>query len=87
MYGLSHSTAPSYATQITAIGKAYDHVERRRGRGTYFGFRFVPDGGEPVDIETLIILPDRGSSGNFRWTTFRVVYLQDNKRFLKNEAI
>jgi hypothetical protein len=24
VYGLSHSTAPSYATQITAIGKAYD---------------------------------------------------------------
>jgi hypothetical protein len=87
VYGLSHSTAPSYATQITAIGKAYDHVERRRGRGTYFGFRFVPDGGEPVDIETLIILPDWGVPAIFDGRTFRVVYLQDNKRFLKNEAI
>jgi hypothetical protein len=57
------------------------------GGGTYFGFRLVPDGGEPVDIETLIILPDRGAPAIFDGRTFRVVYLQDNKRFLKNEAI
>lgn len=64
MFGLSHSTAPSFAARITAIGKAYDHVERKRGSDTYYGFRFVPDGEEPVNIETQIILPD----WDFRWT-------------------
>jgi hypothetical protein len=87
VFGLSHSTAPSFATRITAIGKAYDYVERKRGRDTYYGFRFVPDGGEPVNIETQIILPDWRTPANFDGRTFRVVYLQDSKRTLKNEAI
>ena len=86
-YGLSHSTAPSFATRITAVGKAYDHLERRRGRDTSYGFRFVPDGGEPVNIETEIILPDWGTPANFDGRTFRIVYLKDSNRFLKNEAI
>jgi hypothetical protein len=38
MYGLSHSTTPSFAARITAVGKAYDHFERRRGRNTSYGF-------------------------------------------------
>ena len=51
MYGVSHSVAPSFATRITAVGKAYDyfdHVERGRFGYSYYGFCFVPDGGEPV---------------------------------------
>lgn len=90
MYGLSHSVAPSFATRITAVGKAYDHydhVERERFGYTYYGFRFVPDGGEPVNIETEIILPDWDTPAIFNGRTFRVVYLEDNKRTLKNEAI
>ena len=87
MFGLFPSTAPSFATRITAIGKAYGHVERKRGRDTYFGFRFVPNGGEPVNIETQIILPDWSAPTIFDGRTFRVVYLQDSKRILKNEAI
>lgn len=91
MYSLFHSTAPSFATRITAIGKAYDYVERTRGRypyrDTYYGFRFVPDGGDPVNIETEIILPDWGTPAIFDGRTFRVVYLKDSKRVLKNEAI
>ncbi len=88
MYGLSHSTVPSFAQRITAVGKAYDHVERRQGRDTYYGFRFSPDGGgEPIDIETEIILPGWGVPEIFNGRTFRVVYLQDSKRSLKNEAI
>lgn len=87
MYGLFHSTAPSFAPRITAIGKAYDYVERRRGRDTYYGFRFVPDGGESVNIETEIIIPDWGTPAVFNGRTFRLVYLQDSKRILKNEAI
>ena len=27
-YGLSHSTVPSFSRRITAVGKAYDHVDR-----------------------------------------------------------
>jgi hypothetical protein len=87
MYGLSHSTAPSFAPRITIVGKAFDHVEMRRGRDTYSGFRFVPDGGEPVNIQTQIILPDWNTPAIFDGRSFRVVYLQDSKRILKNEAI
>jgi hypothetical protein len=87
-YGLSHSTVPSFAPRITAIGKAYDHVERRHGRDTYYGFRFLPsEGSEPVDIETSIILPGWARPEVFNGRTFRVVYLQSNTRALKNEAI
>ena len=91
VYSLFHSTAPSFATRTTATGKSYDYVERTRGRNpfkdTYYGFRFVPDGGEPINIETEIILPDWATPAIFNGRTFRVVYLQDSKRILKNEAI
>jgi hypothetical protein len=86
-YGLSHCTTPSFATRVTAVGKAYDHFERRRGRDTSYGFRFVPDGGAPISIETEIILPQWGNPAVFDGQVFRVVYLNDNERFLKNEAI
>lgn len=86
-YSLFHSTAPSFATRVTAIGKAYDYVERTRERDTYYGFRFVPDGGEPVNIETEIILPGWADPAIFNGRTFRVVYLQDSKRIPQNEAI
>jgi hypothetical protein len=77
--------------RITAIGRTYDYVERTAGRwpykDTFYGFRFVPDGGEPVNIETEIILPGWGDPAIFDGRTFRVVYLQDSKRTVKNEAI
>ena len=88
IYGLAHSTAPSFAPRITAVGKAYDHVELRQGRDTHYGFHFLPDeNGEPVDIETSIILPGWAVPEVFNGRTFRVVYLQSSKRALKNEAI
>ena len=91
MYGLTHATAPSFATRITAIGRTYDCVERTAGtwpyKDTFHGFRFVPDGGEPVNIETEIILPGWGDHAIFDGRTFRLVYLQDSKRTVKNEAI
>jgi hypothetical protein len=88
IYGLAHSTAPSFAPRITAVGKAYDHVELRQGRNTHYGFHFLPDeNGEPMDIETSIILPGWAVPEVFNGRTFRVVYLQSSKRALKNEAI
>lgn len=87
MYGLSHSTTPSFAPRITAVGKAYDHFERRRGRDTLYGFRFVPEGGGSIIVETEIILPKWGIPAIFNGQTFRVVYLDDDNRTLKNEAI
>jgi hypothetical protein len=88
IYGLAHSTAPSFAPRITAVGKAYDHVELRQGRATHYGFHFLPDkNGELVDIETSIILPGWAVPEVFNGRTFRVVYLQSSKRALKNEAI
>jgi len=91
IYGLTHATAPSFATRITAIGRTYDYVERTGGtwphKDTFYGFRFVPDGGEPVNIETEIILPGWANPAIFEGRIFRVVYLQDIKRTAKNEAI
>lgn len=87
MYGLFHSSAPSFATRITAVGKTYDCVDRRLGRDTFYGFRFVPDGGQPVNIETEIIIPGWADPDIFDGRTFRIVYLEDNYRALKNEAI
>jgi hypothetical protein len=86
-YGLSHSTTPSFATPVTAVGKAYDHFKRKRGRDTSYGFRFVPDGGPPIIIETEIILPHWNTPAIFDGQVFRIVYLNDNERALKNEAI
>src|SRR5208282_3734800 len=60
-YGLFHSTIPSFSTRVTAVGKLYDYVEREGYRGdTTYGFRFVPEGGEAINIHTRILLPHRG---------------------------
>jgi hypothetical protein len=45
MEGLSHSTAPSFASRTAAVGKAYDHFGRRHGKDTSYVFSFVPEGG------------------------------------------
>lgn len=90
-YGMSHSTVPSISTRITAVGKAYDYVERGIHTGyhhdTIYGFRFVPEGGEPINIETEISLPDAAHPAIFDGQVFRIVYLNDDARILKNEAI
>jgi hypothetical protein len=91
LYGLSHSTIPSFSTPTTAVGKAYYYVNRESHtrHGTDHGaFRFLPEGGEAINIETEIILPDWGSPPDFNGRTFRVAYLKDGTyRFLKNEAV
>lgn len=91
VYGDSHSTMPSFSPRITAVGKTYDYVKREIHTGYHhdsvYGFRFVPEGGEPIHIETKIILPGWGDSAIFNGRIFRVVYLQDTERSLKNEAI
>ena len=76
-YGMSHSTTPSFATRITAVGKAYDSVQREIHTGyhhdTVFGFRFVPESGEPVNIESEITLPDWGTPKDFDGRILRIV--------------
>jgi hypothetical protein len=88
---MSHSTVPSFSRRITAVGKAYDHVDREIHTGyhhdTVCGFRFVPAGGNPVNIETQIILPNWNTPAIFDGQSFRVVYLDDDQRVFKNEAI
>jgi hypothetical protein len=90
-YGLSHSTVPSLSHRITAVGKAYDHVDREIHTGyhhdTVHGFRFVPDGGNPINLETQIIFPYWNTPAIFDGQSFRVVYLDDDQRVFKNEAI
>jgi hypothetical protein len=90
IYGLSHSTIPSFSTPITAVGKAYDYVQRGTSRGhgdIYGGFRFVPERGEAINIETQIILPDEEAPADFNGRRLRVVYLKDSYRVLLNEAV
>ena len=83
-YGMSHSSIPSFSTRITAVGKFYDYVEHEGYRGdTSYGFRFVPEGGEAINIRTRILLPNRGMDGR----TYRVVYLKDDNRRLGSEAV
>jgi hypothetical protein len=90
-YGMSHATVPSLSPRITAMGTAYDYVEREIHTGyhhdTIYGFQFVPEDGKPIHIETEIILPDSALPAIFNGRTFRVVYLADSKRVLKNEAV
>jgi len=90
-YGMSHSTMPSFSTRITAVGKAYSYVQREIQTGyhhtTIYGFRFLPEGGEPINVETEIVLPDSYHPADFDGRTFRIVYLKDSERVLKNEAI
>jgi hypothetical protein len=87
MCGLSHSTVPSFAKRITAVGKAYDCVEIHQGRDFHFDFRFVPDGSWPTQVESQIILPGWGNPAVFNGRTLRIVYLGDSSRALRNEAI
>jgi hypothetical protein len=91
IYGLSHSTVPSFATRIEAVGTASDYFEREihsgRHQDTVYGFRLVPGVGGPIYIETEISLPHSAVPAIFNGRTFRVVYLDDDKRALKNEAI
>jgi hypothetical protein len=81
---MSHATIPSFSPRITAVGTFYDYVEREGYRGdTTYGFRFVPEGGEAINIHTRILVPHRGMDGR----TYLVVYLKDDARRLKNEAV
>jgi hypothetical protein len=62
-------------------------IHTGRHHDTIYGFRLVPEGGEPIHIETEIILPGWADPAIFNGRIFRVVYLQDTARTLKNEAI
>lgn len=87
MYGLSHSTAPSFAPRVTASGQASAFTEQRFGRNTKFVFRFVPEGGNPINLETQIIMPHWGNAEVFSRRTLKVVYLKDSSRSVRNEAV
>lgn len=90
-YAMSHSTTPSFSARITMVGKAYDYTEREIHSGyhhdTIYSFRLVPEGKDPIQIETEIILPDTAHPTVFNGRTLRIVYLADSTRVLKNEAV
>lgn len=89
-YGLFHSTIPSFSTPITAVGKAYAFAQRGSNAGhghRYEAFRFVPEGGEAIYMETEISLPDGRTPSDFDGRALRVVYLKDTYRALQNEAV
>jgi hypothetical protein len=87
MYGLSHSTAPSFAPRITVTGSASAFLEQRYGRDSKFTFSFSPVGRSPIQLDTHIIVPHWGNSEVFSGRTLRITYLDDSSRTAKNEAI
>jgi hypothetical protein len=93
-YAMSHSTMPTFSNRITVVGTAYDYVERETHTGyhhdTIYGFHLMPEGGGcngPIIIETEISLLDTAHPAIFNGQTFRVVYLADDDRVLRNEAV
>lgn len=53
----------------------------------YLRLSFRSGRGGPIHLETQIILPGWADPAIFNGRTFRIVYLQDTNRTLKNEAI
>lgn len=87
IYGLSHSTAPSFAAQVSRIGTSSAFVEKSIGRSSKFVFVLVPASGSPINIETHIIVPHWGNADVFSGRTLRVTYLDDPARSVSNEAV
>jgi hypothetical protein len=87
MYGLSHSTTPSFAPLVTVSGKASAFMNQTYGRNSKFVFRFVREGGTPINIETHIIVPHWHNAEVFSGRTLKVTYLSDTSRSVSNEAV
>lgn len=87
MYGLFRSTTPSFAPRVTASGKASAFIDQKYGRNSKFVFRFVPEGGKPINIETHIIVPHWRNAEVFSKRTLKVTYLNDRSRSVSNEAV
>jgi hypothetical protein len=87
LFGLSHSTAPSFAPLVTASGKASAFTDQKFGRNSKFVFAFFPEGGNPINIETHIIVPHWGNAEVFSGRTLKVIYLSDRARSVSNEAV
>ena len=84
------STVPSSAPRVTITGLAEGCVRHVIGRGNYiYLFQVKPLQGLPVSVATRIKSPpcwsddSLGSDGR----VYRIVYLDDANRKLKNEAI
>ncbi|MBS1798759.1 MAG: hypothetical protein JSS95_02940 [Acidobacteria bacterium] len=52
-----------------------------------FVFGFIPEGGNPTNIETQIIMPHWGNPEIFNGRTLRITYLNDTSRSESNEAV
>lgn len=87
MFGLSHSTTPSFASRTIAIGQASAFSEQKAGRRTAFGFHFVPEEGNALSLGTQIIVPHWSNSAVFSGRTLRITYLNDPVRSISNEVI
>jgi hypothetical protein len=90
MYSLIHSTGPSFAPRITAVGKVSDCFEPHSGKHfDKYVFHFEPESGAPFFLETRILTPPvclfrlRGTDTG----TYRIVYLDDSHRNPSNEPI
>src|ERR1700761_9759435 len=54
IYGLAHSTTPSFAPRITAVGGASVFTEKNADGDRKFAFELFPEAGDPVELETHI---------------------------------
>jgi hypothetical protein len=82
------STDPSFAPRITVTGRAFGCYTEHIGRSYKNLFRFEPASGGQISIQTKIWGPMcRATSKYFDDRTYRIVYLDDTKRSVSNEAI
>jgi hypothetical protein len=69
------------------VGRASGWIEDGVKGNTRFSFRFTPEGGSPIKVETTIIVPHWGSDEIFNRRTLRIVYLNHAARSPSNEAV
>lgn len=89
-FSAPYTTLPSTAPHVSIKGVARDCVRHVVGRDNYtYSFQFEPFAGSPLNISTNIDAPicwndsQRGMDGR----VYRIIYLDDPTRNLKNEAI
>jgi hypothetical protein len=86
----ANSTKPSSAPRVTVTGIVADCIEHQRGKGNFtYSFVLVPITGVPVELESRIKAPLcwQGTGAASKGRVYRVVYLDDPNRNLKNEVV
>ena len=84
---LVYSTVPSMAPRITLRGTASPFIEHRVGKSSKFSFMFLPEHGQPIELETELVPPHWGNEEIFAGRVFNLTYLDTVNREVKHEVI